>query len=283
MESEKPVITSAFDLLFAKNVPHILENIFFSLDYRSFQTCYKVSKVWGEFLSSQSCQNLFEKMLIKKEENEKKLKAALFPRKSRDSRKIQELISNADWIDFNCAKLWNHGTPLMEATWEGLNDMVQILLDGGADPNLADPCWRGAPTPLYMAALTGNKEAVQLLLERSVNPNTANISGKTPLHAIVDCNFQIAQSDRIYVVKLLINGGAQPNKEDNLGWTPLHHAASMGRREMVEILLEMGADPNITSGYHGRTPLFLAECNGHILIAQLLRQHTNPSHNGGYA
>ena len=284
------MVPSAFDLLFATNVPHILENIFFSLDYVSFQTCYKVSEVWDKFLSSKSCQKLLEKMLIKKKKNEKKLKAALFIRESkkkfRDSSKIQELISSAGWIDFNYVKLWNHGTPLMEAIFWRLNDVVQVLLDEGANPDLVGLCWRGGMyakygwrghdmTPLSLAACTGNKEIVQLLLERKADPNTANTSGTTPLHKIVGCNCWIAESGRTEVVKLLINGGAQPNKEDNLGWTPLHHAASMGRREMVEILLEMGADPNITS-MHGRTPLFLAEYNGHIQIAQLLRKHTNP-------
>ena len=105
----------AFDILFAKNVPHILENIFFSLDYASFQTCYKVSKVWNEFLSSQSCHKSLEKMLIKKKKNEKRLKAALSSKELRESGKMVELISNAGWIDFNCVKLWKHGTPLMEA------------------------------------------------------------------------------------------------------------------------------------------------------------------------
>ena len=230
-------------------------------------------------------------MLIKKEENEKKFKAALFSRESKkkfeDSSKIQELISNAGWIDFNCVKLWNHGTPLIEAIFWRLNDVVQILLDEGANPDLAGPCWtltktkyylptcwKEGMTPLYMAACKGNNEIVHLLLERKADPNATKTSGTTPLHAIVGCNCEISESGRTDVVKLLINGGAQPNKEDNLGWTPLHHAASMGRREMVEILLEMGADPNITSGRHGRTPLFLAEYNGHIEIAQILMQYT---------
>ena len=273
------VKNNGFDLLFAKNVPHILENIFFSLDYVSFKTCYKVSKVWDEFLSSQSCQKLLEKMLMKKNKNEKKLRAALFTRNFQKSSKLVKLISNAGWIDFNSLKLWNQGTPLMDAIFRGHKDVVKVLLDGGAKPDLLDPCWTGGWTPLYLAAWTGNKEIVQLLLERRANPNTAIISGHTPLNAIVECNLAIAESERKDIVKMLINGGAHLNKQNDRGWTPLHMAVRRGQRAMVEVLLEMGADPNIVSQRNGLTSLFLAEYWGHIKIAQLLRQHTNPSYN----
>ena len=42
----------AFDKLFTKSVPHILEKIFFSLDFKSFNTCMDVSKTWRDLLTS---------------------------------------------------------------------------------------------------------------------------------------------------------------------------------------------------------------------------------------
>ena len=54
---------NAFGVLFAKSVPHILEKIFFSLDYRSFQTCFKVNSVWNQLLSSQPYQKWFKHMM----------------------------------------------------------------------------------------------------------------------------------------------------------------------------------------------------------------------------
>ena len=42
-----------FDKLLSKNVPHIHEGIFFSLDYESFVACRKVSRKWEELLSSE--------------------------------------------------------------------------------------------------------------------------------------------------------------------------------------------------------------------------------------
>ena len=43
-----------FSLLQAQNVPHIIEKIFFSLDYESYKACMEVSVVWNELLTSDS-------------------------------------------------------------------------------------------------------------------------------------------------------------------------------------------------------------------------------------
>ena len=49
-------VMAGFDALLKKNVPHILEKIFFSLDYKSFLTCRKVSKKWRDLITSNSFQ-----------------------------------------------------------------------------------------------------------------------------------------------------------------------------------------------------------------------------------
>ena len=49
----------AFDVLFTKSVPHcphILENIFLSLDYKSYKTCFEVNNTWYKLLASESFQ-----------------------------------------------------------------------------------------------------------------------------------------------------------------------------------------------------------------------------------
>ena len=48
--------SSAFDMLFNKSVPHILERIFFCLDHESFRNCLEVSNIWHELLTSEIYQ-----------------------------------------------------------------------------------------------------------------------------------------------------------------------------------------------------------------------------------
>ena len=44
----------SFDNLFSKNVLHVLEKIFISLDYKSYKKCLKVNNEWKGVLTSQS-------------------------------------------------------------------------------------------------------------------------------------------------------------------------------------------------------------------------------------
>lgn len=56
-----------FDLLFNKNVPHILEKIFFNLeDYDSFMACLDVSKAWRGLFSSELFKKRAKYLLYKK-------------------------------------------------------------------------------------------------------------------------------------------------------------------------------------------------------------------------
>ena len=48
----------AFNKLFTKSVPHILEKIFFSLDYKSFKICKEVSNSWNDLLTLESFKRM---------------------------------------------------------------------------------------------------------------------------------------------------------------------------------------------------------------------------------
>ena len=47
----------SFDKLFTKSVPHLLENIFFSLDFASYKSCMEVNTMWNCLLTSDSYQS----------------------------------------------------------------------------------------------------------------------------------------------------------------------------------------------------------------------------------
>ena len=267
MDGGRTVGHCAFDILFSRNVPHILEKIFFSLDYESFQACFRVNSAWNELLSSQPYQKWFKRMMINKTENEKKLWAMSDLYKTNAS-EVKQHLSAEGWMNINCVAGRHQSTPLFQAAMHRRIDLVQVLLNGGAEPDMAS---KDGWTALLQYAQDGNKEVVKLLLDHGADPNKANLNGLTPL-----CAVAVFAESCTDVAKLLLDRGAQPNK-DKTGWTALLQSAQNGNKEMVKLLLEGGADPN-KANRCGWTPLRYAISRGHKEVEELLHQYTNPRH-----
>jgi ankyrin repeat protein len=71
-------------------------------------------------------------------------------------------------------------------------------------------------------------------------------------------------------VQLLLDAGAKPDKRDSLGATALHDAVWAGRAEMVELLLQHGANANAPHAEGGSTPLDYAVLRDDLRVARLL-------------
>ncbi|GLT28771.1 hypothetical protein SLA2020_036790 [Shorea laevis] len=78
-----------------------------------------------------------------------------------------------------------------------------------------------------------------------------------------------AYNGDLYQLEGLIGAGADPNKTDYDGRSPLHLAASRGFEEITLFLIKKGVDINLNDKF-GNTPLLEAIKNGHDHIASLL-------------
>jgi hypothetical protein len=80
---------------------------------------------------------------------------------------------------------------------------------------------------------------------------------------------QAASRGRIETIKVLLEGGADPDKVDRCGWGPLHFAADKGHWNIARLSLEKGATPGLVDG-SCMTPLDYAVAGGYLEIARLL-------------
>lgn len=99
----------------------------------------------------------------------------------------------------------------------------------------------GAITPLLMASRNGNPGLVTALVSAGADVNRANAEGTTPL-------MQAAASGSVETAKLLLDHGAAVDAKDIAhAQTPLMFAASLNRAAVVKLLLARGADSSLTT------------------------------------
>ncbi|KAL1399092.1 hypothetical protein pipiens_008484, partial [Culex pipiens pipiens] len=76
---------------------------------------------------------------------------------------------------------------------------------------------------------------VAKLLQKGVTPDATNMDGLTALH-------QCCIDDNAEMLNLLLDYGANVNAQDSERWTPLHAAATCGHLNLVKILIGRGAN-----------------------------------------
>jgi ankyrin repeat protein len=178
---------------------------------------------------------------------------------------VKFLISKS--ADVN-AKNMKAATPLHEALRNmGNKEIAVLLIENGADVNSVEDV--GGATPLHLAACQGFKEIVELLISKGADINAKDKTGGTVLHFFTHEGLE----DDTDMIEFLISKGADINAKDNMaGGTPLHYASMSGYINIVQCLIDNGADI-YCKGRGGMTPLMLAVNEGHKNVADLLRKH----------
>ncbi|XP_074481974.1 ankyrin repeat and SOCS box protein 13a.1 [Sebastes fasciatus] len=138
-----------------------------------------------------------------------------------------------------------HGsTPLCNACASGSLECAKMLLEHGAKVNPSLTALTASP--LHEACIQGNVEVVRLMIASGARLEAYDVHFGPPLH--IAC-----AKGRVDCVKELLNAGANVNSV-KFHERALHHAARVDVEDMIELLMEFGADVYATDN-QGRKPV----------------------------
>ena len=159
------------------------------------------------------------------------------------------------------------GTPLHEAASKGHLDVVRVLSEFKADVNALA---KNDHTP-YDVAVRNNKEEVAVVLMNEFHCDTKG----GPPYILTACERGMVNLVRALVQKHGTNILNDITARDNKGNTPLHAAANAGSKDVVQFLIEIGCDVNVT--WHlGRSLLHSACASHNDSLVRLVSQHISP-------
>ena len=175
--------------------------------------------------------------------------------------------------------------------------IVQVLIDAGADVDAQEN--KGGRSPLHFACASGVLDVVKMLVEAGAGVCVTDSDGCTCLHYAArygnietvrylvglpevdvnhaDCHNHTALHKAVVkqhteVVQVLIDAGADVNAHniEGLHYTALHTAVVNKRTEVVQILIDAGADIDAQNNEGRSTPLHSACSEGALEVVKML-------------
>jgi ankyrin repeat protein len=173
-------------------------------------------------------------------------------------KQILRLFTEGAGIDI---KSGIYGNALCVASAGGNEDLVERLLDLGADVNAPDS-GRYA-NALQVASAGGHEQVVKLLLARGADVNAQGGKYGNALQVASD-------NGHAEVVQLLLDRGAHVNAQGGYYENALQAASYRGYEKVVQLLLDRKADVNAQGGGRFKNALQAASAGGHEKAVQLL-------------
>lgn len=152
-----------------------------------------------------------------------------------------------------------------------MSDVLQAIYRGDRDE--AERLAAGRELDVFEAAALGRTERARQLLD--ADPSLANAYGDDGFHPLgLACFFGHPETARLFLER-----GADVNalaRNEHIQTAAIHAAAASGdkstRYELVKLVLEHGADPNLPQG-GGFRPIDAARQSGDERVEALLREH----------
>lgn len=174
--------------------------------------------------------------------------------------------------------------PLVIACYYGKMRLVKELIKANTDVNLIN---NEDDTPLIAACKGGHINVVKELVEAGANVNQAKYDcywshpremdpDESKVHCKIKKRFECetpilvaCENGNVELIQLLINEGADVNVSKHLAGTPLINACEVGDICVVELLLQNGANVSLID-VDGKTPLRIARVKRHFDIIKIL-------------
>ena len=151
---------------------------------------------------------------------------------------LTRIVAEQCSADLNAASTsyFDEQTPLSQAIGSGSQELVRILIDAGADPNVSVVPDHEVGSHLAFAVEEGNLEIVRLLLEAGADPNVSDADLGAPSYRETPLD-RAYHNDRADLVRVLAAAGADLGAA---GDSMLSAAIISRKAEMVSALVEAG-------------------------------------------
>ena len=182
---------------------------------------------------------------------------------------VELLLDNGGDPNWNKTEFGFDGSSLHEAIALGVEpSIIAALIRAGAIVDLPD---RDGRTALQLATCLNQTEAIDVVQQagadasrvRSIDQwvGAAFRGERQPLDGASAFepadHLWLCRADDTQTIRLLLDGGLDPNCRDDDGQRPLHRMAKRGNHAAIAALLDAGADPRLTD-FAGEQPIDVA-------------------------